>query len=499
MSSSGATSRPRLSLPSSQRAKAIRELNRQGIEWPPKPKANDLAGYRDAPVGFVRDILGGDPWAGQAAILEALAREPRVTVRSCNGAGKTLCAAWAALWFLVTRPGSIVVTTAPTGRQVRDLLWRRIRDAYHSAPVSLPGRCLTQQLDCGDNWYATGFATDTEVKFQGPHSPHGVLFVGDEASGLAEWLFAAVQGFMTEPGAKMLLIGNPNQASGTFYESQKNWPAAQKFKISAFDVPEHVLTPGWPRQMLEEWGEESPAYQVRVLGEFPEQGDDSLISLKWVNDAQERDLTRTTDGAPTGPDGGNVVIGVDIGRYGGDESVAYVRSGSAVLDALYWRKNDTMESAGRIASLARQWSPCLVNVDEIGVGAGVLDRLLELSDLRAAKITVSGINVGETASDSEHFANRRSEIFWGLRERFKAGDISIPKDDTLLLAQLVALKFSYTSRGQIKLESKEDIRKNRSESASWRSPDRGDALALAFARPTGYRPVARVGIPRRAR
>ena len=143
---------------------------------------------------FVREVLGGDPWGRQVEILEALAREPRVTVRSCNGAGKTVCAAWSMLWFLQTRPGSIAVTTAPTGRQVRDLLWRRVQTWFYGAKRKLNGRCMTTFLECGTEWYATGFSTDKEVNFQGPHSPHGVLFIGDEASGLAEWLFNAMAG-----------------------------------------------------------------------------------------------------------------------------------------------------------------------------------------------------------------------------------------------------------------------------------------------------------------
>lgn len=129
-----------------------------------------------------------------------------------------------------------------------------------------------------------------------------------------------------------------------------------------------------------------------------------------------------------------------------------------------------MASVGRVAALAEEWPNASVKVDEIGVGAGVLDRLKELG------IQAEGVNVGEAAWDSEHFANRRAEIFWGLRERFRTGDIAIPADDTTLLAQLTSLRFSYTSRGQIKLESKEDMRKR-----GLPSPDRADALAIAFA------------------
>jgi len=169
---------------------------------------------------------------------------------------------------------------------------------------------------------------------------------------------------------------------------------------------------------------------------------------------------------------GPIEIGVDIARYGGDESVAYVRVGSAVVAADYWRNNDTMQSAGRIANLARQWSPSSIKVDEIGVGAGVVDRL------REEKFPVIGVNVGNKAIDPENYFNRRAELYAGLAQRFKDGDISLPGEDPILLGQLCALKKQFTPKGQMKLESKDDMRKRLPKMGS---PDRAEALMLAFA------------------
>ena len=443
-------------------------MNRRGIAWQPPSEKTDLTRYRDEPVAFVREVLGADPWQKQEEILQALAREPRVTGRSCNGAGKSVCAAWAVLWFLETRPGSIVVTTAPTGRQVRDLLWRRIRTAFHGARIPLVGRCLTTFIECDTEWYATGFSTDEEVNFQGPHSPHGVLFVGDEASGLAPWLFEAAQGFMTEPGAKTLLIGNPNTPTGAFYDSHQKWPKEQKFHISAFDVPAHVLTPGWKEDCRRDWGEESPAYQVRVLGNFPPQGADSLIALAWVEAAQQRQLPAVGEG----------VIGCDIARYGSDESVAYVRRGPAVIAADYWRSRDLMETTGRLVALARTFEPARIQVDDIGMGGGVTDRLLELKRAGEIKAAVVPIDVSKAAADPERYANRRAEIHFALAERLKAGTIDLPEEDASLVAQLTNQRYRYTSQGKYQLESKEEMKKRKQP-----SPDRADALALCFAAP----------------
>jgi phage terminase large subunit len=422
-------------------------------------------------VGFCRDILGVDPWEMQCRILEALAREPRVTVRSGNGIGKTLVAAWATLWFLYTRPGCIVVTTAPTGSQVKNLLWRRIRAAYTESKTPLPGRCMTQQLECGTNWYALGISTDEEVNFQGPHSAAGVLLIGDEASGLKPWMFAAMSGSLTEPGAKQLLIGNPNDPTGSFYESHKSWAPEQRFHISAFDVPAHVLRPEWKDEIAAEFGTESPVYQVRVLGEFPDAGEGSLFPMSLIEAAQKREIEPEKD-APC-------VVGVDVAYEGGDESVAYVRRGGQIVAAEYWRGFNTLLSAGKVTPLAKAWEASRINIDVIGYGAGAKDQLC--GNFKETGTTVSGINVGMKARDPERFFNLRSELFWGLRQRFVDGDISIPASDGMLMDQLLTLKFSYTPRGQIKVDSKDEIRKLRPANAKWSSPDRADALCLTFA------------------
>jgi hypothetical protein len=287
--------------------------------------------------------------------------------------------------------------------------------------------------------------------------------VGDEASGLEDWLFAAMKGSMTEEGARMLLIGNPNTASGFFYESQINWPPAQRIHISAFDVPAHVLRPSWREEMLIDAGgnEDDTDYRVRVLGQPPDQGPDSLIAYSWVVKAQERDLEAE----------GAVEIGADVARFGSDETCYYVRQGRAVLGGDAWRGLDTMASAGRLAAACDQWQAETIKVDDIGIGGGVVDRLREQG------YPVAGVNVSEAARDSEKYYNLRSEIFAGLADRFRAGDIAIPAADTKLSRQLVALLKTYTSRGQMRLESKDDLRKRLPKLGS---PDRGDALALTF-------------------
>lgn len=163
-------------------------------------------------------------------------------------------------------------------------------------------------------------------------------------------------------------------------------------------------------------------------------------------------------------------IGVDVARFGTDRTVICIRQGNHVLALNQHQKLNTMRTTGLIVDAIHKYNPKTVNIDEIGIGAGVLDRLHELNHTQ-----VQGINVGTRAIDSEHYFNLRSELYDNLRARFEEQTIVIPNDDDLI-TQLAAIRVEYTSRGQLKVEPKETMRRR-----SLPSPDKADALLLAFA------------------
>jgi hypothetical protein len=175
-------------------------------------------------------------------------------------------------------------------------------------------------------------------------------------------------------------------------------------------------------------------------------------------------------------------MGVDVARFGDCETAVYVRQGPAVVAGEAWTGLDLMETVGRVAALIRRWEPQAVKIDSIGLGAGVVDRLRELGFRQ-----VQGLNVAERARDPERYGSRRDELFFGLRERFREGDIQLTVRDERLGAQLTALRYGYTSRGQLQVESKDELRRR-----GLPSPDRADALALCFAPVVEERPVIAV-------
>jgi hypothetical protein len=300
----------------------------------------------------------------------------------------------------------------------------------------------------------------------------------DEADGIPKSLFDAVDSLATNANARVIAIANPDNPSSHFSTVCKPGSGWQVLQVSAFDTPAFtgeevpadllplLVSPEWVEERKKRWGVTSPIYQSKVLGEFPDISDDSLIHPKWIEAAQQRKLERNWKPR----------LGVDIARYGEDETVMYRREGAWLRLHRAHSKTDTMVTTGHIVKARDEINTetpiqayVEIVVDDVGVGAGVLDRLLELG------VDVVGFNGGEAPFDKERFINRRAELYWMLREMFEAGEIDIDPDDDQLAAQLDSIRWTLDSRGRIKIESKDDMKKR-----GMPSPDRADALMMTL-------------------
>ena len=190
-----------------------------------------------SPVLFAEDVLHVTLWTKQKEVLEALAVNRRVAVKSGNGLGKGFCSAVAVLWFLHTHNPAIVLSTAPTFRQVRYVLWRQIRRLYGPASLALGGKMLDTRWELADDRYAMGLSAESADQFQGFHSDN-MLIVVDEAEGVSDEIYEGIEAVMTSSEPRLLLIGNPTTVSGAFrrafYEERKLY---YPITISALDSP----------------------------------------------------------------------------------------------------------------------------------------------------------------------------------------------------------------------------------------------------------------------
>ena len=459
-----------------------------------------LLAYRDDPEGFCREELGTKLWERQLSVLKSVQHAEQVAVKSGHGVGKTHLAANLLLWFLYSHTPSLVLSTAPSQRQVERLLWGEVRRLFTKARRSLPGRLLTTRLEAGAEQLAVGFSAKEPERAAGFHCENTLVIV-DEASGVAPALYETLQGVLTSANCHLLLIGNPTQPTGTFHDAFRN-PAWVCHTVSCLDSPNFVdplrpppvpalVTPAWVEARRKEWGEDSDAFRVRVLGEFPKGAGNLLVQWSWLESAELKgqDAAEPSDEGSAAP----VVLGVDVARYGECETVVAQRQGDELLWVEAWGSTDLMETAGRVWQLVRTTGAQRVVLDVVGLGAGVFDRLKELSLEEGKRLELVGFESGARALDAEQFRSRRDEAYWELRGRYEDGRVGHREAWPTLLQQLSSLRYTVTSAGKTQIESKEELRRR-----GLPSPDWADAVCLAFApvRSGPSRPVL-LGVQRR--
>lgn len=437
----------------------------------PSPKLDIVAWTEQKRNGFL--------WSKQREVAESVIDNRYTAVKSAHGTGKSWFAANLVSWWLDQHPvgDAFAITTAPTAPQVEAILWREISVAHEQG--NLPGRITWGQVPTwkvGDRMIAYGrkpadYADPNKAMqaFQGIHAKF-VLVVLDEACGIPIWLWNAVDSIVTNDDARVLAIGNPDDPASEFYNVCRPGSEYNTITISAFDLPaftgeevpeglnKSLTGKGWVEERQRKWGVDSPLYQSKVLGEFPDLSDDSLITPKMVREAMERDLE--TLEIPT--------FGGDVARKGVDKTVAYMNRGGALRRVHESSKASTMATAGAFARILRAHPDSPMWVDISGLGAGVYDRLKEQN------FNVHEFDGGSAPLDPIRYKNKRAESYWELRQEFEEGDVDLDPADLDLAAELQSIKWMLDSRGRIIIESKDDMRKR-----GLPSPDHADGAMMA--------------------
>ena len=442
------------------------------------PNLKDATGWQrksqNSPLMWMSRCLRGKLWNKQREIVNSLRDNKRTIVLFCFGCVKSYIAGNIVLCYFYNFIPYKIITTATSWNQVEKILWSEIRALYNMARIPLGGRLLTTELKLQDDWFGLGLSPLINVqqeatRFEGYHSPN-VLVVIDQGQGVNPKLWDVAVSLVSNEASRILVLGNPASPSGRYYEACKNAEMWNKIHIPASIVPNVIggkeIIPGlisrqWIKDREEDWGKNNPLYISKVLAEFPEEAEDTLILLSWVEAAIERELKAE------GPKG----LGVDVaGREpGNDWTVLTAIQGGKVLEIIGYQGKDTMETAGRTMRMMNKWdipSYC-VCVDDTGVGNGVTDKLNQEG------FKINPINNANKADKPELFNNISSEMHWEMRKLFEKGLIDIP-DNPQLISQLPARKYEVPS-GKIKIESKKDML-----TRQLKSPDFADSLVLAI-------------------
>lgn len=448
--------------------------------------------YYDDPVAFLEDMLdmNCDDW--QEEVAADVAGHPKVAVKSGQGVGKTALEAGLIIWFLVCRPYSKVIATAPTMQQLYDVLWAEISKWLDTSKVkNLLTWTKTKVYMVGDSerWFATAKTATKPENMQGFHEDH-MLVVVDEASGVANPIMEAILGTLTGEDNKLLLMGNPNRIDGVFYDAFNK--DRDKFRTHTVSSRNSKRTSKDNIDMLEaKYGKDSDVVRVRIDGQFPKGALDSFISLETVelacskgNHISQSDIELAQ----------MLHIGVDVARFGDDKTVITPRISAKVFEFRKYSKKSTMETAGNVIKCCRDYmgrfpniKKCLIKVDDSGVGGGVTDRLNEVVREERLPCTVIPVNNGAVATDG-YYLNLGAQIWGNIKELLEKNfsssiqgnqevQIELPHDEEMI-KQLSVRKYHMTSKGKIQLESKDDMKKR-----GIGSPDTADSLSLALYEP----------------
>lgn len=437
------------------------------------------------PVKWTRDELDIFLWSVQRTILNSVVANRKTAVQSCHGIGKSFTAADLGAWWIEGHPPgeALVVTSAPSGDQMRLILWGEFGKLHTRG--NLRGkitRGTTPEWKIGDLVVAFGRkpkdyvdANQARTMFQGIHARY-LLVILDEACGIPEWLWDATLSLVTNEGSRILAIGNPDDPTSRFAKVCAPGSDYNVIAVSAFDTPnftdekvpeqlrEMLVGPQYVADAAKDWGEDSPLYISKVLGQFPEVADDVLISPKLVREAWELDLSGKALHDPGR-------FGMDVADVGEDESCIYLNRAGMVRLVDSWKGADTFIGLTRARNaldeveLGRR----PMQIDYPGVGTGVYN------PLNHEGYQVTAFNGGEPANDPSRFENRNAEAWWVMRELMAAGMIDLDPEDTVLAAQLQSRKWRLDdTQRRIRVERKVEMKKR-----GMKSPDRADAVVLS--------------------
>jgi len=411
------------------------------------------------PVQGVRDLFGVEPTKQQVQLI-ASAWNPRArtAVSSCTGAGKTATLAWLTFLFLLTQDDCRILVTSPSFQQLTRvyhaelLKWRGKMPRKVQAMFDITRErvtCTSEERVQVANLVTA--SADNKESLQGGHSENYVI-LADEASGIEEATFdVLLRTLSTGTGGRFILTSNPTRSLGRFYDIfHKDIPGWDKIFFTAFECP-HIAE-GFPEEMAATYGKDSDHYRIGVLGKFPRATNSQFISAEVVDSALKANLGH--------PDYHNfpIVIGADIARFGDDETVLIARQGPKILNITQMKGKDTMEVAEAIYQYQRDYN----------AGVILFDRCKQL------KLPVREVMGSNKSTKLMEYFNMRSQL-WGEMRHWLNNGADIPNIEELR-SQLVGMSYGYTTKMQIALTTKKDIKR-----LGLKSPDIADALSLTFA------------------
>lgn len=486
----------------------IQELESYG-----KEQTIDYSIYKGYPCEFARDILDVNWWLKQCYIAHLAETHEKILVRASHMVGKSYMLSGYCIYVWRTEPILRGTVLAPTLQLTKDVIFSQIRK-FMGKDADIVGTAspTLYNPDTPDK-VLKGLSVSEAVAIQGRHTEGMALIILDEATGIPAEHFEALESISHGgSGSRWICAYNPIDNSSMVAQLE-NHPDWKVVVISALEHPNvqyydndpedpYVPIPGaitgkrfnelmrdWSTPVSDNdrkstdirlpgtdtWVRPSAIGEARLLGRWPTIGyesiwtdsifqvvDTTILSANYIYEMPE--------------------MGVDVARFGNDHSAIAIRQGGKLLELEEYYGLSTTELANLSGLKAKEFAnkynfegeDMPIKVDANGVGAGVVDTLYDLD------FNVLEVQVSEKPNEPEKYKDKRSEIWFNLRDKALNNEISfagLPSYiSNKLRIELLAPKYTYNSRGQIVVESKSDTKKR----TKITSPNLADAVNLAY-------------------
>lgn len=444
-------------------------------------------------IEFAAVIANKRPTWQQRQIIEAiLPKGARVSVSSGHGTGKSDMTSIMILAFMILNPESRVVVVANNAAQVRNVIWKYIKINFQAICHTLPW--IQQYFELNEReFFAVGYKgvwsciaksarQGNEEALAGEHC-HTYLVVVDEASGLSDKALQILSSALTEKHNNMCLLSQPTRSSGFFYETHhrlaktENNPNGIWTALTLSSEESPLVTPEFIGEKLISYGgEDSPEYQIKVLGQFPDNADGFLLSRSDCE--QSARLRLSFNDEPWG-----WVAACDVGN-GRDKSIINICK--VTLDSPETRKVmshqilemrsdiDPIDFAYEIQKAVEPYLEQNISILVDGDGVG-------FSTVKTARQL--GLNIQEVrwgkpvfaTSQKSRFINKRAFSHIMMRNAIKTGRMRIDGTEQTK-EQISRLPVHLNESGQWVAVSKKEMR----EKYNIKSPDRSDTYCFMF-------------------
>lgn len=398
---------------------------------------------------------------------------------AAKGPGKSTVLAWLAWNFLLTRPHPKMAATSISSDNLKDGFWTEMSKWQQKSPL-LKQTFIWQKERIFNkaypetwwmsarNWSKSADANTVGNTLAGLHADY-IFFIIDEAGGIPDAIMASAEAALSScKEGHIVIAGNPTHLEGPLYRACKTDERSLWYVVEITGDPDDPkrstrISKQWAEEQIKKYGKDNPFVLVSVFGRFPPASFNALIGLDEVN-ASIRRMFKEGDynGSPK-------ILGIDVARFGDDESIIFPRQGLMAFEPLEYRNLDGTQGADYTIRKWNDWEADGCFIDNTGgFGSSWIDNLIRLGR------SPIGIAFNEKSSNDQYF-NKRTEMAFNLVEWIKRGgrlpDIKKLKD--------ALIQTTYTFKGdKLILEPKEDVKIKLQH-----SPDHMDALMLTFAMP----------------